>query len=178
MKKSIAMIASTALSVLLTNANAWQSAVANFGTDNRLAYQRDAEGNSIADFSWAGYEYGEVEPPYVPVVATLTCDTGDQTARIQHMIDSVSTLPAGSDGIVGAILLKKGMWKFGLPIYDTTSGVVIRGEGNDTDGTVLFATGDSTAQKSAICLGGRKADVYYGKGKGNDTVSITTTLFT
>lgn len=115
------------------------------GAGGKLAYQADANGNVIPDFSNCGYMGGGVKIPVLPVKATLAPEaSGDDTARIQKAIDEVSKLPPDTFGLRGAVLLKKGRFRVNGQIKITAGGVVLRGEGNSEDGTVVIATGKST----------------------------------
>src|SRR5262249_32904537 len=60
---------------------------------------------------------------------------------IQDAIDYVSSLPLGNDGFRGAVMLKAGEYRINDHIEIRTSGVVLRGEGASTAGTILRATG-------------------------------------
>jgi hypothetical protein len=118
------------------------------GADGRLVYVPDAQGNTIPDFSDVGYMSGTVPLPdtpggvTVPVQVSLSPTGGDQTARIQAAIDQVSALPPDANGFRGAVLLHAGEYDIAGTLVITTSGVVLRGEGQDlTTGTVLRATG-------------------------------------
>lgn len=92
------------------------------------------------DFSFAGYEKNEKPIPAVPVKVTVLPGEGDDGANIQAAIDSVSGLPP-VNGFRGAVLLKAGVYEVEKPLYIRASGVVLRGEGQDENGTVLIATG-------------------------------------
>jgi hypothetical protein len=124
------------------------------GSDGKLVYQTDDHGNRIPDFSNCGYGGGGVPILDVPVKATVEPGADDAGARIQAAIDAVSKLPADTDGFRGAVLLKKGKYAVAGQIRIETSGVVLRGEGQDPNGTVIVATG---AHKRSL--------VVIGKGK-------------
>jgi hypothetical protein len=113
------------------------------GGDGRLVYKKDPKGNQIPDFSNAGYMGGGVAlPTNIAVKETvMPADSGDDGARIQAAIDAVGALPLDGAGVRGAVLLKKGMYRIAGSIVVNKSGVVLRGEGQGTDGTVLMATG-------------------------------------
>lgn len=97
--------------------------------------------NRLIDFSYTGYGGGGVALPEPPVQATLEPVTGDNAALIQAAIDSVSTLTPDANGFRGAVLLKRGVYEVSRSLRLHTSGVVLRGEGQGSDGTVLrFAT--------------------------------------
>ncbi len=112
------------------------------GPDGRLAYQADAKGNVIPDFSNCGYMGGGVTIPNVPVKATLAPEaSGDDTDRIQKAIDTLGKLPSDSAGLRGTLLLKKGRYRVEGQLKITAGGVVLRGEGQGEDGTIVIATG-------------------------------------
>jgi hypothetical protein len=94
----------------------------------------------LPDFSFAGYRGGGVSLPSVATVETVEPGDGDDRARIQAAIDFVSTRPADASGHRGAVLLRAGTYEVGDTITISTSGVVLRGEGQGDDGTVLHAT--------------------------------------
>jgi len=108
------------------------------GMDGKLFYVPDSLGNTIPDFSNAGYKGGGVAIPYVPIKATIWPVPGDNADRVQHLIDSVSALAPDAFGFRGTILLKMGMYQLEKPLYIKTSGVVLRGEGMSDVGTILF----------------------------------------
>ncbi|KAF9572884.1 hypothetical protein EC968_009368 [Mortierella alpina] len=120
----------------------------------------DASGNCIPDFSRVGYREGHVRIPFVPVEIVLepsnsTCV--DDTARIQAAIDTVAKLPlrpVGSDGaqIRGTVLLRAGVYRVAGALIINASGVVLRGEGQDRNGTLIVATGN--IQRDFILING------------------------
>jgi hypothetical protein len=122
------------------------------GKDGRLVYTADERGNRIPDFSHAGYGGGGIAIPELPVRAEVAPGEGDDGARIQAAIDQVSKLPLDNRGWRGAVLLKKGRYEIAGVIKLAQSGVVMRGEGQDEKGTVLFATG--TEKRILIQVGG------------------------
>lgn len=122
------------------------------GADGRLVYKADARGNRIPDFSNVGYRGGGVALPEAPVRATLSPAEGDAGARIQAAIDEVAKLAPDEHGIRGAVLLKKGRYPIAGTLRLHTGGVVLRGEGQGKDGTILVATG--AKQRSLIVAGG------------------------
>ncbi len=118
------------------------SRLAHPGPDGKLTYQSDANGNVIPDFSNCGYMGGGVKIPDVPVKATLAPEaSGDDTARIQKAIDEVGKLPSDTFGLRGTVLLKKGKYRVEGQLKITAGGVVLRGEGQGDDGTLVIATG-------------------------------------
>jgi hypothetical protein len=110
--------------------------------EGRLDYTLSQRGDRLCDFSYAGYAGGGVALPRAPVAVQLfPLPQGDDTARIQAAIDRVSTLPLGPDGLRGAVLLREGTYRIRGTVEVRASGVVLRGEGRQKDGTVLRATG-------------------------------------
>ena len=120
--------------------------LAAMGPCGKLVYRtyknRDdaASVNRLPDFSYAGYERGGVAIPDVPVVATVDPKAGDDGASIQAAIDLVSKEPLGPGGFRGAVLLHKGKYEVGSTLFIKADGVVLRGEGQGTDGTIVVAT--------------------------------------
>ncbi len=97
------------------------------GPDHRLHYRPDTRGNTIMDFSSAGYRAGGVRLPSPPVVQRLTPVAGDNTARIQAALDQAA----------GTVLLAGGDYEIAGTLRIARSGVVLRGE----KGAVIHLTG-------------------------------------
>jgi len=149
-KTVIPFAVSTMLAVPSLAQKTWESKYIKVNRDNTLTYLPDEKGNTIPDFSRVGYYYGDKKIPDVAVVKTISAtDNADQQQLIQAAIDELARKTAGSDGIRGAILLKKGVYKIAGTIKISTSGIVLRGEGDDTK---LIATG--TEQRSLIQASG------------------------
>jgi hypothetical protein len=119
------------------------------GSDGKLVYDPDGQGNTIHDCSHAGYGGGGVPIPTVPVRATVWPVMGDNTTNLQAAIDKVSALPADRSGFRGAVLIKMGYYKLAAPLRVQTSGVVLRGEGMGDTGTILIGVGTGRAPASA-----------------------------
>jgi len=134
-----------------TGQDAWQSAWVQ-EVNGTLTYKADGQGNRIPDFSHVGYRQGAAPLPQVPVVLTLVANGNDDRAVIQSAIDELAQHTPDKDGFRGAILLKKGVWKIDGPIRIAASGIVLRGEGEETR---LIAT--SRQQHSLILAQGRGA---------------------
>jgi len=115
------------------------------GPDGKLVYVPDEQGNTIPDFSYAGYGGGGSPIPTVPVKETVWPVVGDNTANLQAAIDKVSALPLDKFGFRGAVLIKMGYYKMATPLQIQASGVVLRGEGMGDTGTVLIGTGNPRA---------------------------------
>lgn len=118
------------------------SKIAYFNKEGKMVYVPDYKGNQIPDFSQVGYMAGENEIPKVPVKVILEAKTGEQddTARVQAAIDKVSVMPKDEFGFRGTVLLKKGEYRLNDTLLIRGSGVVLRGEGQDEEGTILIAT--------------------------------------
>jgi hypothetical protein len=107
----------------------------------RLEYAKDAKGNHIPDFSQVGYHSGEKDIPDVPVRLTLSPADGDDTDRIQKALDQLGDRSLDASGHRGALLLKRGIYHVNGTLQINHSGVVLGGEGDGPDGTVIVATG-------------------------------------
>lgn len=121
---------------------------------NRLVYSVDSLGNRIPDFSYCGYMAGELAIPTVPIRVVVPVVNDDATLRIQSAIDFVAGLPADKNGIKGAVLLKKGIYKVNGCLKINSSGVILRGSGVGKDGTILLGTGKS--RETLIQVAGKK----------------------
>jgi hypothetical protein len=97
------------------------------------------EVNIIPDFSYAGYMGGGVALPEVPVMITIEPIEGTDNQIIQKAIDDVSSMALDQNGFRGTVLLKAGYYSLESPLYIRTSGVVLRGEGQGKNGTVLHS---------------------------------------
>ena len=117
------------------------SQIISAGADGRLIYDADERGNRMPDFSSCGYAGGDRPIPDAPVRVVVSSVKGDETARIQRAIDYVASLPAGSNGVRGAVLLLKGRHEVLGGLQITNSGVVLRGQGVGEDGSILVAAG-------------------------------------
>ncbi|MDB5190549.1 MAG: pectate lyase [Segetibacter sp.] len=126
------------------NTNAQPGVTANspiqIGTDGKLSYNAQANGDRVPDFSYCGYMLSEVPIPDVAVKVIVPAMEGDATAKIQSAIDYVSSLPL-NQGFRGAVLLEKGTFEIAGGLTIRASGVVLRGCGSNNDGTRLIGTG-------------------------------------
>ena len=115
------------------------------GRAGKLVYKPYTDrGDVIPDFSRCGYMGGGVELPSVPVKRSLSpSDSADETKRIQAALDEIAKLPLDTNGFRGALLLRRGRYRIEGSLEMSASGVVLRGEGQGEDGTVLIATGKS-----------------------------------
>ncbi|MDF2922169.1 MAG: hypothetical protein K0R57_1083 [Paenibacillaceae bacterium] len=130
-----AVEASSSSVVYLENGALQYNAYANEGEANAV--------NRMPDFSYAGYKGGGVALPVrssIPVKATLSPSGGDDRAQIQNAINTVSALSPDANGFRGAILLTAGTYQVGDTLHMEQGGVVLRGEGQGADGTILLGT--------------------------------------
>lgn len=96
--------------------------------------------NTIPDFSHAGYMGGGVAlPEDIPVKVTIIPEEGDDTRRIQEAIDLVEALDPDARGFRGVVLIKAGHYSLENILVVRESGVVLKGEGQGLNGTVLHA---------------------------------------
>ncbi len=108
------------------------------GIDGTLVYAPDSLDNVIPDFSNAGYMGGGIMLPIMPNKVALWGVEGDASPVIQAAIDSVSAMPPDVNGFRGAVLLRAGYYELNSPVTISTSGVVLRGSGQDDLGTILI----------------------------------------
>ncbi len=98
------------------------------------------EVNTIPDFSYAGYMGGGVSlPTDISIEATVTPEEGDDTQRIQAAINLVEALEPDQNGFRGVVLIKAGHYSLENILAIRASGVVLRGEGQGLNGTVLHS---------------------------------------
>ena len=122
------------------------------GSSGRILQQPDALGNRILDYTSVGYKGGTVPLPVVPVKVTISPVAGDNRASIQAAIDAVEAMPLDTNGFRGAVLLGAGEYPVNGTLTINSGGVVLRGVGSGTNGTVLRAT--ATNQHSLIRITG------------------------
>jgi len=171
------------------------------GTDGKLVYAKYAnknetnEDNTLPDFSNVGYMDGAIGVPVgeVPVKITLNpTPSGEDRTRIQEAIDLVCNMPLDANGFRGAVLLKKGTYRMNdgtIPVLSDgmghalriwASGVVLRGEGQGADGTILYSdfalnhtmiTLEPLSQSTSETNTTRITDAYVGTGAKTFTVA-------
>ncbi|MBC7616007.1 MAG: hypothetical protein H7202_08070 [Pedobacter sp.] len=143
----------------------WESEYVKIQKNGKLQYIPDEMGNIIPDFSNVGYHQNAKAIPKVKVVTTLSATGDNDQQKIQQAIDDLAQKPADQNGIRGAILLKRGIYKISTSLKISTSGIVLRGEGNETK---LIATGSSQ----------RKMIIASGTGKIVETPHTRTKIST
>lgn len=144
------------------------------------AYANQDQTNSVnllPDFSHAGYMGGGVAlPTYasIPVAQTLSPQDadGDDLERIQAAIDAVSQMSPDARGIRGAVLLQAGSYNVSQAVAIRSSGVVLRGEGQGPDGTILKST-SRTERDEVIFVGGEPDDERTDAASDDRTTRIT-----
>lgn len=131
----------------------WESSFLKVNKNGSIIYKADEKGNTIPDFSRVGFYGGDKKIPDVSIVKTVSpSGTDNDELIIQAAIDEVAKLPLDKNGFRGAILLKKGTYKIPQSIRISASGIVLRGEGDQPEGTKLIAT--SKKQVSLITVAG------------------------
>jgi Family of unknown function (DUF6298) len=123
-------------------ASAKKDPIISTGSDGKLIYSSDSQGNRIPDFSHCGYAGGDRPIPDAPIRVVIPPIQGDSTARIQRALDYVANLPLDTNGLRGAVLLLRGRYEISGSLRLATSGVILRGQGMDKNGTLLVATGE------------------------------------
>jgi len=127
----------------------WQSSLVKINKDGSIYYIPDSLGNTIPDFSNVGYFESNKKIPTIAVVKTIAPSGNNDAAIIQAAIDELSKSSPDKDGFRGTLLLKKGTYKINGTIKINTSGIVLRGEGDETK---LIAAGN--VQHTLIALSG------------------------
>src|SRR5215203_1598879 len=124
-------LASVAGFLAFTQTGEWQSKFVSTTKDGIVKYIPDEKGNIIPDFSRVGYHYGERQIPNVDI-KKIIAPSADAAQQIQKAIDELARQPVNKNGFRGAILLKKGNYVINGKITITASGIVLRGEGDET----------------------------------------------
>jgi hypothetical protein len=131
-----------------------RSALVVADESGRLVYRTySARGDVLPDFSQCGFGGGGVPLPVAAAVVVVEARAeGDDTARIQAALNEVAARPLGADGLRGAVLLRRGRYRVSGMLQLQASGVVLRGESDETDGTVVVAT--TRKQQPLVRVGG------------------------
>jgi hypothetical protein len=160
MKKSQLLLLSTLCFAISLVTQSQQSTLVYPGSVGKLIYIPHAnngetiDNNILPDFSYAGYMDGGVKVPVgeIPVKLTLyPTASGEDRTRIQAAINHVCNMTPDAQGYRGAVLLKRGTYRlndgtipnltdgYGTALRIWASGVVLRGEGQGVDGTILYS---------------------------------------
>jgi len=129
------------VSISLIAQNRWSSKHVFYGKNGKLEYLPDSLGNIIPDFSQVGYMFGDEAIPDVPVKATVEPVQGNAYSAIQTAIESLYDLESDENGFRGAVLIKSGTYEVDGIITINQSGILLRGEGDNEQGTRIIATG-------------------------------------
>jgi hypothetical protein len=152
-KIALLLLAAFILSFILPSPT-WESKFIKVNKDGSLKYIPDEKGNIIPDFSRVGYYGGDKDIPDIVVIKTIEpAAEGPSAAIIQSAIDEVARKPLDKNGFRGAIFLKKGTYKIPEEIKIEASGIVLRGEGDNINGSRLVA--QSKKQVSLINVSGK-----------------------
>ncbi len=130
----------------------WSSKYVFYGKNGKLEYLPDSLGNIIPDFSHVGYMFGDEAIPDVPVKAIVEPMEGDALSAIMSAIESLYNVEPDENGFRGAVLIKSGTYEVDGIITINRSGIVLRGEGENEQGTRIIATG--RIQRPLIQIGG------------------------
>jgi len=177
MKKNLLFCILSALTILFAFKPVvkWQSKFVTINKDGSLTYPPDEKGNVIPDFSRVGYYNGDKDIPNIAVVKTIS-PSADAEKQIQNAIDELSKQPLDKNGFRGAVFLKKGTYTINGKITIAGSGIVLRGEGNDTK---LIAAGTVNRPLIDITGTGKVQEVKNSKTKITDSyVPVGTKSFT
>src|SRR5690606_6737047 len=112
----------------------------------------DYKKENIPDFSYAGYKRSESPIPFIKEVITLSPEEGRDYENIQNAIDELSKAPLIND-FRGAVLLKAGTYRINNTLMIKASGVILRGEGQGANGTVIIDTRTDSKEISSKVAG-------------------------
>ena len=121
---------------------------------------------------------GVALPTYasIPVRITLapTDDGTDDLARVQAAINQVSAMEPDTRGIKGAVLLEAGTYNMSSELFIRSSGVILRGQGQGPDGTIINSTNRDVRDDryEVIFVGGESDDEETDEAADDRTVRI------
>jgi hypothetical protein len=148
----------------------WESKFVQQDKNGALKYIPDEKGNIIPDFSRVGYQSGDQPIPEISVIKTISpAANGSSQEIIQSAIDEVSKRTPDQNGFRGAILLKKGTYEIPDHIRIEASGIVLRGESDDKNGTKLVATSEKQVSMISVSGKGEITEVKGTRTKLTDT---------
>jgi hypothetical protein len=158
-------------SLSLPAASPKKDPIISLGPAGKLVYSSDSQGNRVPDFSHCGYAGGDRPIPDAPIRVVVPPIQGDSTARIQRALDYVANLPLDTNGLRGAVLLLRGRHEISGSLRLDASGVVLRGQGTDENGTLLVAAGED--RRTLIQIVGLPLPKGEGRGEGEGTVRLS-----
>lgn len=136
-------------------------------SNGHVTYGYNSVGDSIPNYSSAGYGGGGVTIPTPPVTTTLSPSGGDDTTALQNAINNIEAMSIGANGFRGVLKLNAGVFHINTALAINSSGVVIRGSGSGAGGTILRRTVNNGDAITIDNGGGLKSQV-------GSTYSITT----
>ncbi|MEJ8818628.1 hypothetical protein [Lacibacter sp. H407] len=155
----------------------WESSFLKVNKNGSISYKADEKGNAIPDFSRVGFYGGDKKIPDVSIVKTVSPTGTDNDERtIQSAVDEVAKLPLDKNGFRGAILLKKGTYKIPQSIRISASGIVLRGEGDQPEGTKLISTAKKQVSLITVAGNGSIKEVKGSRVKVTDAYVPTGTF--
>jgi hypothetical protein len=141
----------------------------------QLVYDASERGDRIPDFSHCGFGGGGVELPQVGSLVEVAPVEGDDTAQLQAAIDRLAGEIERQGVVHGAVLLGPGEYEVSGTLVLNRSGVVLRGCGAGTGGTVLAATGKR--RRAVIQVGAPSAYLAAGPVHGGDAPGMAVTTY-
>lgn len=158
--------------IAATTTTAQQSEWVKYDRNGKLAYKATANGDRIMDFSHAGYKGGGVALPSVATtIKVKPSGTADDTQTIQNAIDQVAKMPL-KNGFRGAVELAAGTFTCASSIILSESGIVLRGNGNEKNGTTIKMTGDP---HTAIVIGRGNTKIALGSTEDKEQLALANT---
>jgi hypothetical protein len=136
-------------------------------TSGHVVYGLNSVGDRIPDYSSAGYGGGGVTIPTPAVTDTLSPSGGDDTTALQNAINSIGGRSIGANGFRGVLKLNAGVFHINTALTVNFSGIVIRGAGSASAGTILRRTVNNGDAITVDNGGGLKSQV-------GSTYTITT----
>ena len=180
----VSVVVAAGIGLVSSPASAQTSQWVERGDTGRLIYTPDAQGDRIMDFSNVGYmgQGAAAIPNNVQNVITLSPVAGDDTTQIQNAINTLSSMPIGTDGYRGAILLQAGTYDIYSQLNINASGIVLRGAGQNGSGTILHGRNvgaDGTNQRPLIRIEGSGSQSLIGSTVNmiDKTVPVGATSF-
>lgn len=151
----------------------WQSSIVHFNDKGKLQYIADAKQNRVIDFSYAGYKNSNEKIPFITnILTTLSPMSGDNTAAINNAIQAAAAVTPDAGGFRGVIMFAAGQYEIKGTIILNVSGVILRGAGSNTRGTVFIATGNTPNKRTVLLAGGGTIAPW--KKMGGVQTNITT----